>query len=259
MILAMQDKVSLQKIIEIVLEDKGVEYEKSNDSNVRSIRRAFDRLIERLGSDKEFLKNRGRNIKFCKEEVSFMKVIIGQLYDHRGLVAKFSEKHIKNKEFSSSDVHELIQSLLDEAGKSGVNEDELIQMAKFFSNIFSWSLLRSIEYCHKLIDVLVWNLRDFPSNIQSEHLRKIEYILKKEIAFQIVETIIYIREIAEMIEMSKEVADNKIGIQDYSEFAPEIRVEYTERDKRVLEKIQEDDDLRHYVEKKIGEKSRGNF
>lgn len=52
----MQKIISLQEIIESVLNDKGVEYEKTNDSTVRSLRRAFDKLIERLGSDKETLK-----------------------------------------------------------------------------------------------------------------------------------------------------------------------------------------------------------
>lgn len=255
----MSKKVSLQEIIESVLGDKGVEYDIANDSTVRSLQRAFDRLIEKLGSDKEVLKHGGRNIEFEESEIPFMKVLISQLYDGRGLIGEFANDGNRNRLFSSKDVRELIQSLIDEAEKTGMSEYELKEIAKFFDNIFLYSHKRTIEYCHELIDALAMNLVEFPISIQSLYVNKLEHILKKEFALRIAESATNILEIADIINSTKKEAGDNIGIQSYSEFDPEIRFEYINRDKRVLKRIQEDDDLRQYIEKKIGRKAEEIF
>ena len=254
----MPDKISLQEIIEDVLDDKKVAYEKTNDSNVRTLRRAFNRLIERLGSDKEMLQ-KGGNFEFHKSEVPFMKVLIGQLYDGRGLIAHFTNERNRNMNFSARDVRGLIQSLLDEADKDGASEEELNEMARFFSSIFLFSPLRSIEYCHNLIDMLAMNLQDLPTSNQSIYLGKLEHILKKEFALRLAESALHSLNIAGMIDLSNEIAANDIDTQPYYECDPEIQFEYIQRDKCVLEKIQDDDDLRLYIEKKLGKKAEEIF
>ena len=248
----MKDKISLQEIIEKVLNDKGIDYEKMNDANVRRLRRAFDKLIERLGSNKEILKDSEGNFLFQKEDVPFMKIIIEQLYDENGLISKFLNK---NTYFSSKDVRNLIQSIIDEADKGGASENELKEIALFFSSIFLYSPLRSKESCHQLIDALVANLEDLPNSDQSIYLGKLEHILKKEFSLRIAESTQHILAIALGIEFT----DSDIGNHYYYERDPEIRFEYIERDKRVLEKIQEDADLRIYIEKKLGKKAEEIF
>lgn len=103
------------------------------------------------------------------------------------------------------------------------------------------------------------NLVEFPISIQSLYLDKLEHILKKEFALRIAESATNILEIADIINSTKKEAGDNIGIQSYSEFDPEIRFEYINRDKRVLKRIQEDDDLWQYIEKKIGRKAEEIF
>lgn len=89
---------------------------------------------------------------------------------------------------------------------------------------------------------------------------KVEQILKKEFALRIVEATMRIAEIAGDIEISKKLGNDDIGIQDYYyESDPQIRFHYIQRDKRVLEAIQEDDDLRQYIEKKFGKRAEEIF
>jgi hypothetical protein len=254
----MPDKISLQGIIEGVLDDKGVAYEATNDSNVRTLRRAFNRLIERLGGDKEMLQ-KGGSFEFHESEVPFMKVVIGQLYDGRGLIAQFTNERNLNMNFSSKDVSELIRSLVKEADKDGASKEELNEMVYFFSNIFLFSPLRSLESCHMLIDILAKNLQDLPTSEQSIYMGKVEHILKKELALRLAESILNSLNIAEMIDCSKDIADDDSGTQFYYERNPEIQHEYIQRDKLVLEKIQDDDDLRLYIEKKLGQKAEEIF
>lgn len=250
----MSDKISLKEIIESVLEDNGIKYDKCNDSNVRRLRRAFDTLIERLGSDKEILKDSNGNFLFQETDIPFMKVIIGQLHDHRGLIAKFANERSKNK-FSSKDVHELIQSIIDEEDKNGVSEDQLEQLAHFLSIIFLYAPLRSEEVCHDYIDVLAANLQDLPLSDQSIFMGKLEHILKKEFYLRLAESAQHSLAIA--LELQFAGDDTRAGF--YYETDPAIRWEYIQRDQLVLERIQEDDDLRLYIEKKIGRKAEDIF
>ena len=60
--------------------------------------------------------------------------------------------------------------------------------------------------------------------------------------------------------ISKKERNDDIGSQSYYyESDPEIRFHYIQRDKRVLEAIQEDENLREYIEKKFGKRAEEIF
>lgn len=111
----MSEKISLQSIIESVLEEKGVDPKEQNDQ-VR-LRRALARLMERLGSNIEVLKNDGRIIEFDELEVPTIKVLLSWLYSNEGIIDKFVNTRQRNKVFSSNEVIDFIHSLYDEIAK----------------------------------------------------------------------------------------------------------------------------------------------
>lgn len=258
----MQGKVTLKEIIESIFSDVDTDnltegeynqYDDDREKYTRKLYRKFERLLERLGSDKEILKAGGRTMEFNEAEVPFMKVLLTQLLDNESIIAKFTNDATASKKFSSSDIHDLIQSLIDEADKAGMSERELIDLAKFLESIFLCSHLRSIERCHMLIDGLALNLQDLPSSVQAAYLGKVEHILDKEYALRIAESAFRIRDLAEL------VSSNEFDVQFYYEHDPEIRFEYMQRDREVLERIQEDDDLRKYIEKVFQRKAEEIF
>lgn len=253
-----EKRISLEDIIKRVLDDKGMNY--TYDANARALRRAFSRLFERLGSDIETYKHNGV-IEFVESEVPFMKSLLSQLYDNKGIIAEFVNSK-KNKKFSSEDVREFLELLEEEIEKTESEEkkEELADMGMFFSNLFLWSPLRCVEDCHRWIDVITMNLKEIPVDRQSFYLGKIEHILKKEVALRTAESTMEMIKLAEEIESSKKENEDDVGIQNYYfERDPEIRFYYMQRDKRVLEAIQEDADLRHYIEKRIGKKAEEIF
>ena len=81
---------------------------------------------------------------------------------------------------------------------------------------------------------------------QSTYLGKVEHILKKEYALRTAESAQEIIRIADREKYRKEY---------YYERDPAIRHYYAIRDQKILEAIQEDDDLRQYIEKKFGMKA----
>lgn len=202
------------------------------------------------------LKPNGKNFDFQKSEIPFLKVLLTQLYYEGTALSAFVND---NKNFSVEDVNKLIQSLLDEADRAGADEPELVQMALFLYNIFLASPLRSVKKCHLLIDVLASNLQELPSSRQAEYLCKIEHVLSKEVALRIAESAISTAELAEIIEASKEFYKDDIGYQGYDGHDPEIQYEYIQRDRAVLERIQEDDALRQYIEATFKKKAEDIF
>lgn len=254
--------IPLDSIIKKVLDSKGVQYnEAGSDSNIAALRRAFYRLLERLGSDKERFKENGKYL-FAEQEVPFMIALLTQLYDNNGIIADFVNGGKKSKKFSSREVREFLDILLEEIEKAESDEkkNELEEMGEFFSEIFLWSPLRSVEDCHDLIDSFASYLQDLPVDSQGYYLGSIEHILKKEFSLRYAEATMEMKKLAENIEQSKKIYNDDIGIQRYYGIQdPKIRFHYMQRDKRVLEAIQEDDDLRQYIEKKFGKRAEEIF
>ena len=254
--------IPLDSIIKKVLDNKGVQYDEAgSDSNIIALRRAFYRLLERLGSDKERFKENGKYL-FAEQEVPFMIVLLTQLYDNNGIIADFANRTKKIEKFLAREVYEFLDTLKKEIEKAESDEKkyDLRDMLIFFTDLFLWSPLRSLEECHKLIDVLAANLQEIPVDRQSFYLGKIEHILKKEVALRIAESTLEMVELAEKTEISKKERNDDIGSQSYYyESDPEIRFHYIQRDKRVLEAIQEDENLREYIEKKFGQRAEEIF
>lgn len=214
-----------------------------------------------MGSDIERYKHNGV-IVFVEEEVPFMKSLLSQLYDNKGIIADFVNGGKKSKRFSSKEVREFLDILMKEIEKaeSDAEKNELEDMGKFFSEIFLWSPLRSVEDCHSLIDSCASYLQDLPIDSQSYYLGTVEYFLKKELNLRYAEAAMEMKKLAEEIEQSKEIYNDDIGIQRYYGIQdPQVRFHYMQRDKRVLEAIQEDDDLRQYIEKKLGKRAEKIF
>lgn len=247
--------VSLQKIIDMVLEEAHNTSVDDLEKDKRNLYRKFERLIEKLGADKETVKKGGRNYEFRETDVPFMKVLLSQLYSNQGIVAEFVNRKKRNEPFSSKEVWDLINALLDTAEEDGANKEQLMAMAEFFAVIFCYSPLRSIEQCYKYIGMLAVNLRDLTFSEQAIYLNRVEHILKKEVASRLAESVFRCVDIAELLQMGgvSDVADY------YNTLPPEVAYEYFERDRAVLERIQEDDDLRKYIENKLGEKAEEIF
>lgn len=253
----MSTSYSSSRIIRLVLEEKECNY--GYESEEKSLRRHFSKLVEKLGTNVDALKKDGKTISFSEAEVPFLKILLSQFYDKKGIIYEFTTDKSTNQKFSLEEVHSLIQQLIDEAERSGMEEDELKQMAIFLSRLFSESPLRSFEYCHRLIDCLALNLGDLTATQQAKYFKHIEDILNKEILLRIVESAINIKEIANIIQSSKKLNEDEIGIQNYEWYEPEIIYEYKQRDKQVLDAIQNDDNLRRYIEDTFNKKAEDIF
>ena len=61
------------------------------------------------------------------------------------------------------------------------------------------------------------------------------------------------------IEERRKVVGDDIYNDEFFEYEPDLRNYFIDRDKELLEMIQEDKDLRYYIEKKLGKKAEEIF
>ena len=249
------ETVSLQKIIDMVLEEAPSTSVVDNyDNEKRTLYRKFERLIEKLGANKETVKKGGRKYEFRETEVPWMKVILSQLHTDHGVIAEFVNRKKRKNRFSSKEVRELIQSILDEMDKNGAAKVELEEMAIFFNRIFRMSSLRAIENCHNYIDALAMNLQDLEYDQEAQCLNEIERLLGVVFMGRCLKLAINCADICNII-----VSEYDDTACPYEGLPPEIVYTYMERDRELLECIQEDDALREYIEKKFSMKAEQIF
>lgn len=253
----MGKKYSLQEIIDsVIFENIQIDISKDNgedlvNANRRWLRRSFEKLINKLGCNKEIIKDKNKTFEFDELEMPTIKVLVSSFFDKESLISKFVNKKNDGEHTSSEDVYKFLCELKKEIEKDDTMDKENLEyLLQYLSNIFLYSPSRSIENCHNLINKLANELKDFDVDQQSIYLGKVEHILKKEVALRI----------AESAEESVRIAERiKYGKHAYYEKEPEIQFLYKERDRKILQAIQEDDDFRYYIEKKIGIKAEKIF
>ncbi|WP_449290962.1 hypothetical protein [Oscillibacter ruminantium] len=238
------NKISLSKLVQDVLETG--HYAMSD----RTLYRRFQKLVAVCGGNMEALKSGNGNVYFDDEEASFIRHILKELAMNDGLSSLFIDKHRTDDYVGAKAVHDFIQSYLDELSKEGISEAELIRTMNFLSMLFLAPIHHMREECHSYIDGIFLNLQGYPYTHQAIMLEKLTTKMKKEYAEILVKSCLMVGDLADIIQRSKELCDDNIGMQDYGD--DDVAVEYAERDRRVLQMIKADPDLRVYVEKKIG-------
>ena len=119
--------------------------------------------------------------------------------------------------------------------------------------------MRSIEYCHALVDSLAFHLQDLTYNQKALYLKNFEAVLKKTYSMRIAELTINSVYVGNCIEERRKVVGDDIYNDEFFEYEPDLRNYFIDRDKELLEMIQEDKDLRYYIEKKLGKKAEEIF
>lgn len=244
-------KVSLRSIIMSVLEENS--NADTYEADQKKLQRGFKKLITKIDGDPQELKD-GKNFSFSKDEVTFIKVILTKILKEKGVISEIVNDKELNDHFSSSKIHNFIQSVIDELDKEGEDEETIKRTAFFLIDIFHLSPLRSIEHCHALIDMLEKNTYEMLPIQQIRFWLEIEELLKTEVSCRVAESAFQTQTIAMAIQVSKDSPDD-IGMQDYfqCELSPEDIMEYRLRDERILDAILNDKDLKTFIKNSLEE------
>lgn len=242
----MSKTYSLSEVINIVLEENGIKNTVSEESTKRQLYRAFDSLLERLGASKDTWKKGGKNLQFEKEDLPFIKALLSQLYLQKGTAYKIISK--KETSFSSDDILDLLISIIDEMDQTQLSVAKLIDVAVFYAHLFGYFPINIVERCHQVVNHFSSSLVDLTVIEQYTYMGEFLKILEHEFFLRMVESSINIKDLVETLLF----IDNDAKNNPYSFCCPDIRETYIERDKNVLEKIQQDPNLRTYIETSFG-------
>lgn len=254
----MKDEITLGSIISEILKELGQDDQQSVDSLSVAMRRGFSKFLKMIGGDVELLKNDKKRIEFTKEEKPVIKKILFEVYQKQGIIFDYMNKYKKNETMSARELQEFIQEVIDEADRANFAEVELEGICEFLATVLRYPQKYIIERCHDWIDGLAVNLSDLTYNQQIAYLSDIDKKLKNEFVRRAVESVINIDNIAETLELAKSLYGEE-EVQTYCGYDPEVSYEYMQRDKEILDRIKYDDDLRQYIEKKLGKKAEEIF
>ncbi len=239
-------QISLGAIISDVLKERNVE----NEASIKQCRRNFTKLIEKLGGNIDDLKNCQNSIRFNEDEVPFIKFLILKIFlSSNNAINNFLSS--KDKDITPEMVEEFIDQVANEFCDSE-NSEEKEKMITYLSDIFMLSHVRIVKECHELVDHYANELYYLPRSLKLLYLQNLKNELCCITASQLMQVAQKIKEISEYIELCKDGEKEVDCI--YDGFSIDIQTEYIQRDQEILRALQEDEDLRAYVEKKIGKK-----
>lgn len=238
-----------QKTLGSIIKEVLSELDAENEASIRQCRRNFKKLIENLGGNIDDMKNSQDSIRFDEEEVPVIKSIIRQIFlSNNDVINSFLS--YKDKDITPEMVNLFIEQVADEFYDSE-NSVEKDKLKRYLSDIFMLSHVRIVKECHELVDCYANALPYLPRTLKLLHLQKLKDELSCIIVSQLVQEAQKFKEVSEFIELCKDGEEvNCI----YDDFSVEIQTEYIQRDQEMLRDLQEDEDLRAYVENKIGKK-----
>ena len=247
--------IALKKIAEEVTE-LYVDSKGNETVNERTLRRRFEKLINGCGGDFDKLRNSHGKVFFSEADAPFVKSVLFELADKESISFKLmnsiEDEVLPVKEVDDY-VHEFIQLNIDHMEEYNWHEEDIKNMVQFFDLIFEHSIRVKRTYCHELIDYLDYNNQVYPMTFRLEILGRIEKYLQKEYARTAVESLFYMGELSSMLKDAKELTESF----DYGDDI--IASEYMQRDKKVLEHIQNEPIIRRYIEEKTGRKAEELF
>ena len=239
--------VSLSKIAE-GLEDKFPNMDL--DTITRTARRAFIRFIEAGGGNIYQLKDESGNMLFDDQETVYVEAILTQLLGKKGKAYDFSRR--KKHSPSNEETHDMIQDVLNSIDETKATEEALQRGVNFLDMLFQLSYRQNIEYCHKLIDLFQSNIAPYLYTYQLSFSERLREFLVRENVRSATEAAVYCSDLAQILNIGRELGDG-IQIGDmYGEPGDPIRREYEQRDAKVVESLKGDPELRHYVENRTG-------
>ncbi len=248
-------KVSFMSIVKEYIEEKGLNDDPKVDAYLRKSYRYLEDFIEKLGGNIDDMKSANHRIEFDESEIPSIKYLLRQfLASDKNTIKNFINS--KDNNYSVDEINKFIDQFTNEYCTP---EDKCakVYLVEYMSNIFMLSHMRLIEECHALIDLYACNLQYLPRSLKLVNLQAFEDEISHLFALQLVGLARQIEDISRYIELCKDDEEDIDCI--YDNLPVSVQSEYVQRDQEILKAIQEDDDLRRYIEKKIGKKAEDIF
>ena len=216
----------------------------------KKLHRRFVKMIENCGGSIEHLKEGNKNISFPEEEKDFIQMILEQLAKEEGLSFKIWEN--RDDTFDLGEVHAFIQDYADYLGEHGYDEGTILGVVKELDMLFQLSVRQTIQRCHELLDCYALNLKPYLYTYQNTYAAKMERVLMKILASTMVEAAIHCSDLGSFIKDAMELTESDSISDLYGEEDDVVKDEYVQRDKAVIQFLNENPEFKLVVEKKTG-------
>lgn len=220
------------------------------ESIVKRLIRQFTKFIEMTGGSVDELKDKKGRMMFAEDDVPILKLILTQFAQQSGFAYDFLKKKVDLA--SLEDTHVLIQELLDAMAADGLTESEAQVIVDWLDRVFRFSFRVEICNCHRIVDGIAVNMLQYPYTYSMRYVNQLHRLLQREFVRIITGTVMEIGELAEFLQMAKEVAEVETPSELYGEEDDEIKSEYCQRDADVIAFLKDNPEIRRYVENRVG-------
>lgn len=226
--------------------DRAIDME---DGIICNIRNKFRTFLKSIGADENALKDGGRNYLFEEKDVPIVIALISVLQSSEKIKEYWKDYRDKDGLIHYHVIHEYISDLASEIESTGHFSRDVIDVisSKIF-DCYNAYPNAYFELCHDLIEEYRQSLVGFLCGENMSFVYRLHCILVGELT--LLDTEVALR--AENICNCRKQALECFGKVDYSYSPGGLGREYAERDRNLLRKIRDDNDLRVYLEKKIG-------
>ena len=118
--------------------------------------------------------------------------------------------------------------------------------------LFQLSVRQTIQRCHELLDCYALNLKPYLYTYQNTYAAKMERVLMKILASTMVEAAIHCSDLGSFIKDAMELTESDSISDLYGEEDDVVKDEYVQRDKAVIQFLNENPEFKLVVEKKTG-------
>lgn len=249
----MNSKKSLNSIANTISQEF---YDESLDGNEvvcpKTIIRNFEKFINKCGGDIVDLKNSNGKIFFEETESVFIKAILRESVDKESYVYKLLKD--KDDEVSFNTIKVFMENI-DGYMKDKLSDEERESYMSYMDQSLKYSVIMELRNIYNIIEFMNLNLEQ---SIYSYHLQSVIKLRKKmeqEFARTIGNSMLYMEEFVEFVDKAREIFDGDVTqVLNYDEYDLQTKMEYTERDVKLLKYIKSNALVKQHVEEKMGKK-----
>lgn len=213
----------------------------------KTIERRLKEFIKNNSVKADDLKRGSGRLKFNKAESIFLKTIVKESIDKKSFAYKFVSG--KKNSASFNEIADFMHNM-DQKMESVLEDDERLEFMSYLDQSLGYSILVELKQIYSIMECISHNIKDRLYTYQIHSLKELREVLERKYASDIVHSIINITNVAEMLELSRELVGEDINIYDVGSFS--ISEEYAERDREILKYLKQNPLVKQHVEEKLG-------
>lgn len=246
-----EKRISLNAITTSI-ENESLNNSKDGESEIsyKTIERRFKDFIKKCNVNIKELKDKNGEIYFDETEAIILKAILKESIDKNSFIYKLLKD--KDTDISFNEI-KIFMDNINEFMEGKISDDERSMFMSYLDQSLKYSVLMELHNIYNIIECLNLNMSTTIYTYHLSSLIKLREKLEYEFIINTVDSVRYVTQLAEVLELHKEISGEENVTYDECEDIA-LENEYMQRDKDVKKFLEENPLIREHIEKKLNKK-----